>query len=1200
MKISELQLSNLVKHFLVLEFKNRGVAGLCINEYLPLCAALLYPYIHYEIIVGNNKQGSIIPILKSIKTFSKNKRLDKYDMESLRAFFQKKWLPTLSPELQRNFISGISLISEIEDNGFFSIKGNDIVHNSYLQIDIIDISNNYGNENYETSDVIIETDGHETTNEDEEIEAPSLAVTDGHHELVSLNPLKEFLLTNISLNQFPKGLRQYNYFWEFRFNNDQYNKLKEVLTNLDLANHIELLRQEINGYGTVALSVALYVAEWYKRECDSLDGDKCLESIGLGSRHSSNIWKKSGLPEEFLHQNENRNQMRQIAMCALGGLPIKYVTNSNRFKDFINNLAAINPEAETTDEDIEKIVDCFDDNNGVFKRSLTSGSCKEYLLELVAYLESEDKLFLPFSKTDSELPLFSKFLRQLQEGFDDELPKKFFKSEIRVWTYDFIEEGDDSQNIETDFHVHIGSGKNENRNVITVKELSKLGVNLPHGANAFDICLKFIQNDGTSIMSEEKRTYFRIGNNCNDFCGAYGSDITTSINLFDVREISLLIVCGEYQKVIHQYPVPQYLELYSTDVFYLWTTKTNNAARKVLFYNTSEYKNVDELEICYKSKNKDNEETSNEWGWIYQKEIINLLDNDGEMIEVPLRGSDSIIVDFRTKGLRKNFALTSDDCVPCVIDGESEEPVHLLYYSKGQELLMECDGLKGRELLDNYKLEFKYLHDNRYSEWTNNCYPSQGFIKLRISCRDISKKKRIWIGVVYFIPKTNIIRRNIRDHYISFEGSNVFPIDNSLLDSFNPKKNKFKDSPDHGLHSSTISFRIGNNENHVIVDVYRAFKWQQIWNKDKKIKDVIEGNILPVAIILQKNIRIKGVDENGYNEYTPNFCEYINYFNDPKKITFYENTNIHTCRIYRGLIAQPLITCQSYVYLSRYEDTSQSIEKVRKIEKYNDFILLYVSNKHINEYEFYYWSGKMEDEPIKLKCEKLEDKKYQYYIPSPLTEKAIVFQSIRNCSPNMYFRPFYDDKWSWDYYINRYNNVSIDYLLKCYGYAVEHNIYFCIFPALRRLQERDFFTKFIRTYIHKNNYRLSKKDLKDLTRLAIELGMDCFFVNRTILFSNLDEECMQNMRDCMKKLLLCSPIERGEHAYSKRFIDRFLLDNNAFNQRKGKLPRQFLKVIDNFNSYDGCDNIENRIAFLTKLVNSEDNIFKELCRILNI
>ena len=43
MKIFELQLSNLVKYHLILEYKERGIEAMGIKEFRPLYAVLLYP-----------------------------------------------------------------------------------------------------------------------------------------------------------------------------------------------------------------------------------------------------------------------------------------------------------------------------------------------------------------------------------------------------------------------------------------------------------------------------------------------------------------------------------------------------------------------------------------------------------------------------------------------------------------------------------------------------------------------------------------------------------------------------------------------------------------------------------------------------------------------------------------------------------------------------------------------------------------------------------------------------------------------------------------------------------------------------------------------------------------------------------------------------------------------------------------------------
>lgn len=1190
MSITELQLSKLIKHYLVREFKEHGIHNMCIKEFLPLCATLLYPYINYDIF-EEGKGYSIIPLIDSIKKFTKKVRgLSNYTFEGLRQYFQKEWLPALTYEKQVSLLNCISLIDKVEDDGYFSIKGNEKVYENYLHgITLLDISNNYGNEMYE-----INTD-------DENIRPEENTPTDdSHEEIASLTPLKEFLLTNFPLNKYPKGLSQYDYFWQYKLNSSQYEDLKNIINDLNLAQHLKLLKKEISGYGTVALSVALYISEWYKRESPSLDGDRCLETIGLTSAKSSNIWKEAKLSEELLHQDEKGNQMRQTAMCALGGLPLMYVYNSDRFNQFVNGLFILKNESEDIgDEDIESIVDCFDDRNKVFKRSLKSGSCKEYLIQLVDYLESGRTEDLPFAESDIKNTPFSDFIRILQEGYDEAFSSKFFQKEIRIWTYDYMEDGDDSNLIESEFYVHIGFLKS--KNVITARELSKLRITLPQGASMFDARLKITLRDGSSTTTDEKRTYHKIGNHCDDFCGAFGSSLATSIDFYNTKDIALLIECGDYCKEIPLYTIPSYLELYATDNGFLWTTKTDNTARKVLFYDKSIYtpQNGEYLNILTKSYKE------SDWGWVYLTEPINLVDSTGVVKTIGLGKTELIMVDFKVKSLRKAIELSKDGCVECVIRDDDLIEIPLLYFDDNKRPMLSCDGLRGNSLLENYKIEFKKISDHNYSEWTTNNVPSQGFLSIRISCRDDRKKKKPRKLDVYFIPGTYpIVKRNLDNNYIYIKGENICVLDESLRknlkqtdDEFNYK---FQDSCDN-LQLSSIRFRIGDDDNHIILKVYRAFNWTQILNNGKMIKNITNDGSEkpPVALILQGNKLVKVVNEEGYKIYSPCFQRYLDYFGDPRNLSFVKQGK-SLSGFYIDESSQPFLYC---VYISSFDDNGK-IRKIvkKKDDRGNEYILLNVSEDYINEYVLCYWSGEQKDNPIRIEPAKQSERLYCFNIPSPLQRKAVVFQSLSDCSPNLYFRPFYaDENWWWNNYVQRYDSVSIDYIIKCYQLAVEHNVYFGIFPAIRNLQKREVFTEFIRIFAKQKNYHLSDKDKDALVRLAKELAMDWFFVNRSSLYNDLNVEEKGKTKCFMRGLLLHSPIVHNERAFSQKFIDLcFLATNSAFDQRDGKLPRKFLKALDQFKDYDGRENTQNRIDLLNRLVSTDVNIFQEICNILNI
>lgn len=1164
--MDELQLINQIKSEIAYNYLN-SKPPLHANDVLSICGVFLFVYGDSVSFFTDSKDiskfGTTYKIFKLLQAFIRAKKrstLEKYSMQGLMNVFKHEWCPSLNLKTKRDCLNGITIISNIEEEGFVSFRDNDKLYNNLVQRRVVLPDKLFGKDDY----ILNEMGG---LDEKERQDTENIK-----KENVSLSTLKEWLLETFPLNKYPLGfIKQFPYFWQYKLTQEQYERLKGILLSLNLKDSARLLREEPLGkeFGTVARVVALFVSEWYKRECCSLDGDRCLETIGLKSKHSQQIWGHSGLPEEYLHQNENKNKMRQIAMCSLGGLPLQFAYQSDRFKKFANRLFILkNNEDEITDEDIESIVDSFDDGNRVFKCSLKSGSCKEYLIKLVDYLESGNTEDLPFAESDMGNSPFPDFINRLQEGYDDALSKNFFKTEIRIWTYDFLEEDDESNHIESEFYVQIGSLKSNN--VITIRELSKLGIILPPEASMFDARLKIIQKDGTCRVEEEKRTYHKIGNHCNDFCGAFGSSLAVSIDLFETNDIALLIECGDYCKEIPLYTIPSYLELYATNNGFLWTTKTNNAAQKVLFYDKYIYtpQNEEDLDILTKSFE------GSEWGWVYLSEAINLVDSTGEVKTIGLGKSELIMVDFNVKSLRNTIELTKNRCVECAIKDEEIKEVPILYFDSNinKRPMLICDGMSGDDLLNNYKVEFKQTGEHTYTEWTGRFVPPQGFISIRITCRDESKKKKQWRRDVYCIPGAcPIFKRNLVNNCISIKGENVCVLDESLKNNLTQAKGefhyKYKDSRNN-LELSSIPFRIGDEDNHIILKFYRAFNWTRILNKGKLIKDITNDGSEkpPVALILQKNIHLQVVDEEGYKVFSPCYQRYIDYFRDPRELSF-KKQGKNLSGFYIDEESRPYLYC---VYISSFDDNG----KIRKIEKKkddkgNEYCILNVSDKEENkkEYTFYYWTGVQQDNPVRLELVRQGERTYRFDIPSPLSNNAVVFQSLHDCSPNLYFRPFYaDDNWTWNNYLQRYDLASIDYIIKCYELAVEHNVYFCVFPAIRNLQKRDKFTDFIRQYAQLKNYCFSRKDEGNLTRLAKELSMDWYFSDYRTRY-NEDDNQNERMDNCMKPLIYNSPVTI---AYKYGRTNPTL---SSFNYRR---------------EYDGCDNTENRIRLLNQFVACAD------------
>lgn len=1147
--ITENTLKILLKHYLAREFEERGIEAMCISEYLPLCAALLYPYVD-EIEFDDSKSAETIkPFVSDIKKFAKKRTdiLASYSLQGLRLYLKQNWLDS---KKHREYLKCISIISNIEEDGNFSIKCNDKVRKTFLDLKPR-VSNKYGSIEYSEAikEAVIE----------EPIKDFETAKQKADTAKISLKSLGEFLRQIC-----PEGLCSYTrgdkYFWEHKMTGEQYITLKNILLDLHLSENIRLLSKPYQGSETVALCVALYISEWYKRESNNLDGDGCLASINL-EKYSSNVWEHSGLSDKLLHHEDGENQLRQTAMCVLGGFPIRYVLANERFSELINKLSEAD---KVSDENINEIIDCFDRHNTIFTRSLREGSCRKYLESLLQYLVNDDESYLPIHKDEIGNEPFTSYIKTLREGYEEALGKNFFRCNINLWT------SEDSEEVESVFKVQIGLKKSNN--IITTHQLRKLGITIPESVWYIRVRLKITTQDDSEYISEESRIFNRIGNGNSNFCGAFGSSIRSDIDIFNTKKIDLLFEYeenGVRTQLTHtisneyRYFESQYLELYASDNSYMWSTETDNSSDKVVLYNPNIYYidgGEENLSVCVKSNG------NTYWKWVYLTNDITLIDKVSQISTTISIGTNKTIgvVFFNT--IKDCIELHHNrNLVEAVIDGEPSGNVPILYYQysgKGRRsLMMQCNGERGVKIDNNtnYSIKYKQYNEQRYIEWVEG--PQEGFIKVCISNKNSHQKE--WIGTVYFIPCEKPITRDLTNYCIKIRCNNVYPLTD--FGHYDEQEKKYTDSPDDNVDALSVPFRIGNEENHIIVNVYRPIHLRQIVKGN--IVRTLTGNRKPlIAEIFKDNMRLRIIDENGFKEQHLSAGGYRNYFVAPSQLSYISEDG-------------------SYVYL-------QSADSV-KIEYTSNSITLSVSDDSAEQYRFCYWSGNRDDEPQELKQEKVEDGKYKYDFPE-IKGKALVFQSLNGCSPDYYFRPYYYPI-GWGNYLNQYtSSPNVDNIIKSYQYAVEYNTYFFVFPALCALRQRYYFTTFIRQFIESRCFKLSNADIKNLIRLAKELAMDWFFVDKSNLLRGLDEEKKCLMRETMKRLLLKSPLVRNDDISAAKFIELYLNRARPFGVRDGRLPRKFLRSLDKFVNSD-----EDRTNLLNELINSDINIFSEINEIIN-
>ena len=1109
------QLVKLVKKHLIQEFYDQGVECMCIKKFLPLCAALLYPYINIKLHVDSMISENILsPIIDSIKKFTKNvKGLECYSLEGLRGYFEHKWLNTIDFNTQKGMVKIVSLIDNVEDDGFFSLKGNEKLYESFLRIPVLDVSEKYGNLSFEIpkEDVNI-GDDVSAIDDNYNISADS----QNEEESILLYSLREFLWTNL-----PFGLNMNRFFWEYKLSKDQYDVLKDILNNLNLGSNTRLLGMEIAGYGTVARVVALFVSEWYKRECSSLKGDRCLETIRLNSGDSESVWRKALLPESFLHKEDvTQREMRQIALCALGGLPLKVVNSSTRFKNLVNGLFDIYQKGEAADEDIENVVNSFDDNNGVFKRSLISGSCKKYLVQMVKYLESGKNSDLPFNESDLELLPFSEFIEKLQEGFDGAL-RDFFKID---WNF-YME----SSRPDCDCIINLKIGPKNNRCNIPEKILKKS--NVPDVEKWKDFFLYIDYNNGDKFSKLLR--FSRMAGKGSPFVGWGNSNVisipvvpkdgdTIAINIVGINDIDKTT-----PYTLREFSVNGHFQLFKTSHPYEWSSLTDNKAHSVLLFNPSHYS------LIY-SEDSAEEINIGSSPWRLQH-----LYDDVQLEDIKTKH----IIDIR---IRKGILCVEFKKLPNIIQYNKEGEISYSFYhdeqilNESMPLMLGADGIskvvfypfeKGEspkiyvpEKNRNIIIKFKQ-NSYKYKQFEEEM-PHTGIISLFVSDGNHSVVKKC-----FYVSNSSFVKRDLGNSRFVFDlnDAEVFQAEDEKL-LFNKELNKivFLEDKDYLPYLDYLTFSVGTKTDYANINVYRARECRELYFEDHRFTEY--GNPdrqTKIPFVLREKFRIRTINKDGVKNI---YCGHDIWMN-PNVNLQHIRDDLNPKHPDENFKIDPNNGIAYYQYLSK--ETTNAI-----CGHYS------VSPGAFYKYKFFQWNMRSNSAPIPVETEYNPDNKELVVKYDKLEDSCIVFQSLREEQPYNYVLPLLPDGY-WSSKITRIYNTEA--ILNCIEVASEHKIYFALFYPLRKMvtTQKDLFAIFEKL-CERKSYILKTDDYKNLHRFAHEFCFEWILLSRNgwkKLYKN------EKIRKIIEELFRTTPFVRKEKDYIERVIELYF-DNLKMDFRR--------------------------------------------------
>ena len=929
--------------------------------------------------------------------------------------------------------------------------------------------------------------------------------------------------------EFPYGLKSHEYMWQYKVSKDVYNRLLSLINTLQFSNK-KILVTDIEGYHkgstNIARIIALLISEWYKRESPGLDGDGALDIFVFREIITAkDIWDAAGFGDNLLHKAKKSN-LRQTAMCVLGGFPLVYVNAAdNRFETLINKLSEDDEEEDDTHGSWDEL---FDDNNTVFSGSLRTGSCKMYVDALWNYMESEDLTCLPFCEDDLQDNEFKRFCTLLKNGYGEKLQKDFFKETYSVYTTD------DDYALQTQLKVQIGFKKDNHILYASQLEKINLGMNTA-SVDKLAFFLKAVYSDG-STQHSSVRYYRRVGNGKNDFVSVGLSPLSIDYDLFNIERIDFLAkdIRNNVETRLRSFRIDSYLELYESPVAYCWTSQIKSSARKALLLDGAVFQDIPSLSPIEKRSDELNSERPL-WNWLYLNETITLRSVDGEPYSFKCGNAQPVRVSFSYSSVEKTIKLRDGHLE--FVTPEQQGLIRLLYGvldSRGRNLNFSVQSKRP------VYLEFKENDSYRYQEWTDNSAPSQGFISIRISTNESDRIP--FVSDVYYIPSKSPVERNLDEHLITFDGINAISICDRETHVFTPIEDAvYKDTvPDKSAVnvSDAMVFRVGNESAYVNIEVFRAFRMQELI-KDGKPKRSITGDKRYVPVILHNHFKIRTINESG--------CQ----------ITYLDRlTGLVYSAFSDGFLSSPSRLCDTL-----------SINPAVEVYVYKDMTVdgtslkFKVSRNHQDDYRFFFWSGKRDDVPVPIESFYDDESGIMTLdCASCRADRGVVFQSLKDCSPYNYYRPFYIRTGG---RLNAgippfYSTPSCrfvygtDDILISYNLYRDHRTYAAVFSPLAELRNNPEWQREVLEYaLKQDGYVFAKEDILQLNRLCAEIGFDWILLPRKTILDIITRseaqktDCIQSLRGLFSNSLLVKEND-GNNRHEQYYFKRIFIENDDF------------------------------------------------------
>lgn len=859
------------------------------------------------------------------------------------------------------------------------------------------------------------------------------------------------------------------YFWQWNISTEDFEIYTKLLNAVDFSINT---RKKVR---ICAPQLALYIAEWYKREYNGNNSTSCLKALGITSNLTQEIWENSGLQDGDLYRSEESGHREWLySMYRLGGFPIKYVNRVSRFSFMFDEIWGEDSTNDTiSDEQIVELTEGFEGNH-VIQNSLISGSLHDY------YRYLREKEAMPIADSDTNKSPFKEFIKKLVDGKDN-----YFKNFIKYDWVLYLEPGD--QMVYSDFVVRFG--KKDGKCYIPYECLKYWSQywNTPSADSISEFSIEVVAGKCSKSIR-----FSKTGANNNPYVGwTRENAISLPVQYGTTEEICIYLNTNGNRYLLGK-PIKneKSCQFYKTSSPYEWSTKTDNSSYTAVLFDPSYYSCDD---AGFNTSYKIFEDGGVEWKWLILTEEITLKCASGDDKQYkPLNSSLEISFKTSPNTIRyKNFRDVTyywkqgDDVFSQTIPLLWENGFKVKYTPYNQDVAVNVPS-------EDYEVYFKQDEMPRFELWTNDRHPKQGFTNIRVVYpeKGISTQRK-----VYFIPGKSPIIRDLKNKQIIFNNKIKdihYPSANGYV-LLTPDSNgvyAYEDDVINGFntHCDTIEFLIGNiDKEYIILPIYRAQSGKELFliNENKMLHRYDNTRkLVDIPIALCNNFEIRTIDNSGVTRTKCGRDVYISYDFDVCRPTQHEN---HFDDIHNDI---------RYYIVKNLDSKNKKIGEL-KLET------------EPSQYRFYYWSMRADDNPIPVNFEYEEGSKILTLDAKILLKhsRGIIFQSLKDVRPRHYVKPIYGERY------DKYHKPNV--MLKCFAIASEHGIPYQTFKCLKDIFGKsttiDSLMNFMKEFMESKSWKLSQSDYKNLQRFASEFLFDWIMVPRRwwirIMRSKFDKEC---------------------------------------------------------------------------------------------